>query len=73
MSGLVIGRPYGCEEGMRDEFVQMVGGQCLGTQFPIVMNIVVGYTDPILTVSWDAMARLDSGNDALSILEAGPV
>lgn len=73
MSGLVIGRKYGCDEGMREEFVQVVGEQCFGTRFPILMNIAVGNTDPILTVPLDAMMRLDSGNDALSILEAGAI
>ena len=31
MSGLVIGRPYRCDEGIREEFVQMVGEHCFGT------------------------------------------
>ena len=63
--------PYGCDEGMREEFVQVVGDQRFGTQFPIFMNIFFGHTDPILTAPLDAMVILDMGNDALSTLEAG--
>lgn len=68
---MVIGRPYGYDEGMREEFAKVIGEQCFGTQFPILLYVDVGHTDPILTVPLDAMVRLDSGNDEVFILEAG--
>ncbi len=71
ISGLVFGRPYGFDEKGREEFAQMVADQCYGTDFPILFNVDVGHSDPILTVPLDALCSLDSENDEFSILEAG--
>ena len=56
---------------MRNEFAQMVKDQCYGTDFPILLNVDVGHTDPILTVPLNAMVGLDSEKDEFTILEAG--
>ncbi|CAD6564908.1 MAG: hypothetical protein ASARMPREDX12_004496 [Alectoria sarmentosa] len=51
--------------------VIMVKDQCYGTDFPILLNVDVGHTDPILTVPLNAMVGLDSEKDEFTILEAG--
>lgn len=70
ISGLVIGRSYKYDEKMTEEFGKIVLDQCYGTSFPILANVDVGHTDPILTIPINALASLDSGNDEFSILEA---
>lgn len=62
-NGIVVGRLYACDEKMRDEFAQMVKDQCDGTIFPILLNVDVEYTDPILTIPPNAMVGLDSEKD----------
>lgn len=48
ISGLVVGRQYGYDEKMREDFVD----QCYGTEFPILMNVDVGgHTSPMLYYS----------------------
>lgn len=71
INGVIVGRPYGYDEEMRNEFAQMVKDQCYGTDFPILLNVDVGHTDPILTVPLNAMVDLDSEKDEFTILEAG--
>jgi muramoyltetrapeptide carboxypeptidase LdcA involved in peptidoglycan recycling len=71
ISGLVVGRPYGFDEKERGEFAQMVADQCYETGFPILLNVDVGHSDPILTIPLDALCSLDSEKDEFSILEAG--
>ena len=71
ISGLVIGRPYGYDEKMREEFAQLVADQCYGTAFPILFNVDIGHTAPILTLPMNAMASIDSSKDDFSILEPG--
>ena len=69
--GLVIGRPYGYDEKMREDFAQVVADQCYGTTFPILLNVDIGHTAPILTIPMNTMVSIDSSKDDLSILEPG--
>ena len=73
ISGLVVGRPYGFDEKGREEFAQMIADQCYGTDFPILLNVDVGHSDPILTMPLDALCSLDSEKDEFGILEVGVI
>jgi muramoyltetrapeptide carboxypeptidase LdcA involved in peptidoglycan recycling len=44
---------------------------CYGTTFPILFNVDIGHTDPILTIPMNAEVRLDSEGDEFVVLEAG--
>jgi muramoyltetrapeptide carboxypeptidase len=70
ISGLVVGRPYKYDDQQKKEFKQMILDQCHGTDFPILFNVDIGHTDPILTIPLNAMASLDSARDLFAILEA---
>lgn len=71
ISGLVIGRPYGHSGENKEEFKQMILDQCHGTDFPILFNVDIGHTDPMLTIPMNALASLHSGKDEFVVLEAG--
>lgn len=70
ISGLVVGRPFKYDEEQKKEFKQMILDQCHGTDFPILFNVDIGHTDPILTIPLNALASLDSARDEFAILEA---
>lgn len=71
ISGLVIGRPYGYDEKMREDFAQLIADQCYGTTFPILLNVDIRHTAPILTLPMNALVRIDSSRDEFSVLEPG--
>ncbi|TVY78405.1 putative carboxypeptidase [Lachnellula suecica] len=71
--GLVIGRPYAYDEKMSVEFRKMVLEQCSGTSFPILVDVDVGHTSPMVTLPLNGMVKLDSKADEFSILEKGVV
>jgi len=71
--GLVIGRPFGHDDRMREAFGKMVLEQCNGTDFPILFDVDVGHTSPMLTIPLNGMVKLDSDADDFSILEKGVV
>jgi muramoyltetrapeptide carboxypeptidase LdcA involved in peptidoglycan recycling len=73
IAGLVVGRPFGLDEGGREEFRGMMEGVLEGTSFPVLLDVDVGHTAPILTIPLDALCSLDSKKDEFSILEAGVV
>ena len=67
---LVMGRPYAYDKNMRHKFAQMVKDQCYGRDFPILLDVDVGYTDSILTVTLNAIVVLDFDMDDFPVLEA---
>ena len=69
IKGLVIGRPFGYNEVMRKEFAQMVNDQCDGTDFPVLLDVDIGHTSPIVTIPLNIMVSLDSSVDEFYILE----
>ncbi|KAF2802606.1 peptidase S66, LD-carboxypeptidase A [Mytilinidion resinicola] len=74
--GLVVGRPFGYDADMREAFRTMIGEVCdqvksrVG-EFPILCDVDVGHTSPVLTVPLGALAELDSGKDEWKVVEAG--
>jgi muramoyltetrapeptide carboxypeptidase LdcA involved in peptidoglycan recycling len=80
-AGLVIGRPYGYDSKQRVEeyasvFTALLCEGRLATvknQFPILMNVDIGHTTPMVTLPYDALAELDSEHDRFLISEAGVV
>lgn len=69
VAGIVVGRPYMYDGEMTEGFEKMVVDQCYGLSFPILANVDVGHTDPILTLPLGAMVSLDSAGDAFVIEE----
>jgi muramoyltetrapeptide carboxypeptidase LdcA involved in peptidoglycan recycling len=71
IAGLIVGRPYKYNDEDKKQYAQMILDQCHGTDFPILFNVDIGHTDPILTIPLNALATLDSEKDEFAILEAG--
>lgn len=71
--GLVLGRPYGYDEDMNQEFEQVVLEQCHGTDFPILARVDFGHTDPMLTIPMNALVKLNSDENRLEVLEPAVV
>ncbi|KAI0880905.1 peptidase [Annulohypoxylon maeteangense] len=74
-AGLVVGRPFGYDsEKMRDEYIGVIKGLlCEGPlaekKFPILFNVDIGHTTPMVTLPFDTLAELDSEKDRFAILE----
>lgn len=69
ITGLVVGRPYGYDEEQRKSFDQIILNQTRDMTFPILTDVDVGHTDPILTIPLNAMAALHSAENSFSITE----
>lgn len=77
-AGLVVGRPFGYNsEEDRETYAGVIKGLlCEGrlaakNPFPILMNVDIGHTTPMVTLPFDALAELDSDKDRFAVLEAG--
>ncbi|KAI2464836.1 peptidase [Annulohypoxylon bovei var. microspora] len=76
-AGLVVGRPFGYDSAeMREKYISVIKGLlCEGPlaekNFPILFNVDIGHTTPMVTLPFDALAELDSEMDRFAILEPG--
>ncbi|GAM33647.1 hypothetical protein TCE0_011r00708 [Talaromyces pinophilus] len=71
ITGLILGRPYRHTEEQLVEWEKLVLDITEDYNFPILAGVDVGHTDPMLTVSLDALCLLDSEKDEWAILERG--
>lgn len=77
-AGLVVGRPYGFDsEKDQQGFVDIITALlCEGrlaeseNQFPILYNVDIGHTTPMVTLPFDVLAELDSHGDTFTLLES---
>lgn len=68
--GLVAGRPYMYDDAMRRQFHQLLLDATVDLDFPVLADVDIGHTHPMLTLPLDAMCELDPENDAFRVLEA---
>ncbi|KAM0560036.1 hypothetical protein ACHAPJ_003995 [Fusarium lateritium] len=76
-AGLVVGRPYGYDsDEERETYAGIIKGLlCEGRlasrNFPILFNVDIGHTEPLVTLPYDALTELDSETDTFAVLESG--
>lgn len=70
ISGLVVGRPTGYIGKELQEYKEIVL-VIFGRNFPILVTVDVGHTDPMLTIPLNALVRFDSEEDVWEVMEPG--
>ncbi|KAF3023518.1 hypothetical protein E8E14_007924 [Neopestalotiopsis sp. 37M] len=69
--GLVVGRPHGYSDADVQGWENGMIRALEGYDFPVLANVDVGHTDPVLTIPLGARVRLDSAQDLWEVLEPG--
>lgn len=77
-AGLVVGRAVGHDtDKAREKYEKVIttllceGHLATKKSFPILFNVDIGHTTPMVTLPFDALAELDSDKDRFAVLEAG--
>lgn len=73
ISGLVVGRSAHYSDKLNKEFADVILGLLQDTEFPILMDVDIGHSAPMLTIPVNALTSLDSENNEFSILDTGVV
>ncbi|TKA72821.1 hypothetical protein B0A49_05288 [Cryomyces minteri] len=75
IAGLVLGRPFMYTDEMGGEWKRCVLELCEGDgrTFPILADVDVGHTDPMVTVPLGALCEMDSATDRWAIVEPSVV
>lgn len=75
-AGLVVGRPFGYDSPKaRAQYAGVIKellceGRLAEKKFPILFNVDIGHTTPMVTLPFDALAVLDSEKDQFAILDS---
>jgi muramoyltetrapeptide carboxypeptidase len=71
ISGLVVGRFPRCVEFSSGDSLEMILNDALhGYDFPVLLDVDFGHTDPLLTLPIGIRCRLDSNRKTIELIEA---
>jgi len=70
IAGLLVGRPYGISPEEKHAFWRVVAERTSGFNFPVVGNLDIGHTTPLLTLPIGCRARIDGEARRVSIIES---
>ncbi len=73
IKGMIIGRPFGYTDKESLELQSIIIKNMKDYDFPILYNVDIGHTDPILTIPLGVMSKLDSDKNEFSIIESGVI
>jgi muramoyltetrapeptide carboxypeptidase LdcA involved in peptidoglycan recycling len=68
ISGLVVGRPAGYTDDLRSAMHEAVARRTEASGIPVIADVDIGHTDPMLTLPFGGRARLDAGALSLEVL-----
>ncbi len=71
IKGLVIGRPYNYSAEQRSELTRLIKYYTRSTTYPILLDVNLGHTDPIVTLPLGVQATLNSKENKFSLEEPG--
>ncbi|MDD2758539.1 MAG: LD-carboxypeptidase [Patescibacteria group bacterium] len=71
--GMIVGRPKGYSDEEIEKLKQLIIERTAGYSFPILFNIDIGHTDPIMTLPIGIRARIDSARNGFGVLESAVV
>lgn len=71
ISGLIIGRPYRYGDEEANVLKEMIRRYTEGTDYPILYNVAIGHTAPIITVPLGMQTILDSTLDSFVLEGVG--
>jgi muramoyltetrapeptide carboxypeptidase len=71
IAGMIIGRPYHCDASVDVDFAQVVAQKLDAVPFPVLADVDLGHTDPMLTLPIGVRTRLvvEDADYEVTILE----
>lgn len=71
ISGMIVGRPYGYTKKETVKLIKIIKERTKKYDFPILFNVDIGHTDPMITVPLGTEVIVDSYKDLLEFNESG--
>jgi muramoyltetrapeptide carboxypeptidase len=71
IKGMIIGRFFGYSKQEKKEMIKMIKERTSGYKFPILLNVDIGHSDPMITVPLGVRVKIDSSKNLFQIGENG--
>ncbi len=71
ISGMIVGRPYGYTKKETEKLIKIIKERTKKYDFPILFNVDIGHTDPMITVPLGTEVIVNSYKDLLEFNESG--
>ena len=71
IQGLVVGKPFKYSEQEQHKFIDIIKKHTQDYNFPVLANVNISHTDPIITLPLGVKVTLDSYKNIFSIDETG--
>lgn len=71
IKGMVIGRPFGYTKEQVRQLIKIIKERTEDYKFPILFNIDIGHSDPIITVPIGVKVKIDSYKNLFEFIESG--
>jgi muramoyltetrapeptide carboxypeptidase len=68
IAGLTVGRPFGYSDAGRERLFAHIEELAVGN-YPIVLGMDLGHTDPMLTIRYGQTVELDGDRDAITLVD----
>lgn len=71
IKGMIVGRFFGYSEKERKEVIKIIKMRSADYTFPILANVDIGHSDPMITVPLGVKTTIDSSKNLFEIKESG--
>lgn len=73
IKGMIIGRPFGYTKKQVTQLIRIIKERIKDYKFPILFNVDIGHTDPMITIPLGAKVKIDSYKNIFEFIEKGTV
>lgn len=71
IKGMIVGRFFGYSKQEQKEIIKIIKEKTSDHKFPILLNVDIGHSDPMITVPLGVKVKIDSSNNLFEIKESG--
>jgi len=71
--GMIIGRPFGYTKKQTSQLIQIIKERTKDYNFPILFNVDIGHSDPMITVPLGIKIRINSHKNLFEFTESGTI
>lgn len=73
IKGMIVGRFFGYSKQEQREITKIIIERTSDYRFPIILNVDIGHSDPMITVPLGVTVKIDSSNNSFEIGESGVI
>lgn len=71
IKGMIVGRFFGYSKQQQKEIIKIIKKRTSNYNFPVLLNVDVGHSDPMITIPLGVEVQIDSSTNLFEIKESG--